>query len=271
MRNQLKTLVVTLVTVFAVVLNASAWDASGHGTIGHIADRNLTPKARKMCSKYLGHSLAYYASWLDNWRYSHEYHHTARWHAVGIKDGEFIPGQLAGDISDFLAPLTMDDHGVARMEQMLAQLKDYRNMTDSAVTVNLKCIIHMVGDMHCPGHVFYYGLKQYEFTEGGKPNRFHKLIDRSFPRFNKGKTSDQFYDKYCRLTKEEIKALQQGSLPEWIEENTPIFKECYTLLSPTVDYNELPEQNKFRLKEITDELRVEAGFRLAYVMNQIFK
>jgi len=271
MRNQAKILIATLVAVCVVVSNASAWEASGHGTVAHIADRNLTPRARKMCSKYLGHSLAYYASWLDNWRYSHEYHHTARWHAVGIKEGKFIPGQMAGDMSDFLTPLTMDDHGVARMEQMLEQLKNYRNMSDSAVTVNLKCIIHMVGDMHCPGHVLYYGLKQYEMTDGGKPARFHKFIDESYPRFNKGKTSDQFYDKYCRLTKEERESLQQGTLSDWIEENTPMFKECYGLLSPTVDYLDLPEQNKLRLKEITDELRVEAGYRLAYVMNEIFK
>ena len=57
----------------------------------------------------------------------------------------------------------------------------------------------------------------------------------------------------------------------WVKENEPIFRECYTLLSPTIDYRDLPEQNKFRLKEITDELRVKAGYRLAYVMNQIFK
>ena len=265
-----------LIALYAVVAllvasEAYAWDAEGHGTIGHIADRHLTPKARKMCAKYLGHSLAYCASWLDQWRYSHEYHHTARWHAVGIKDGEFVPGQVAGDTADFLAPLTPDDHGVAQMEQMLAQLKDYRNMTDSAVTVNLKCIIHMVGDMHCPGHVFYYGLKQYDMKENGEPIRFHGFIDKAFGRFNHGKCSDDFYDKHCRLTKKEISALQQGTLADWVIENTPLFKECYGLLSPTIDYKDIPEQNKFRLKEITDELRVEAGFRLAYTMNQIFK
>lgn len=270
----MKSRLLTILCVVVALLSASearAWDAAGHGTIGHIADQHLTPKARKMCAKYLGHSLAYYASWLDQWRYSDEYHHTARWHAVGIKDGEFVPGQVAGDIADFLAPLTPDDHGVARMEQMLAQLKNYRNMTDSAVTVNLKCIIHMVGDMHCPGHVFYYGLKQYEMKEGGEPIRFHGFIDKSYGRFNRGKRSDDFYDKYCRLTKEEIAAIQQGTLADWVTENTPLFKECYELLSPTIDYKELPEKNKFRLKEITDELRVEAGYRLAYTMNQIFK
>ena len=270
MKSRILVIALVVVALFSVS-QAYAWDASGHGTIGHIADQHLTPKARKMCNKYLGHSLAYYASWLDNWRYSHEYHHTARWHAVGIKDGKFFPGQMAGDIADFLAPLTPDDHGVARMEQLLEQLKDYRNMPDSAVAVNLKCIIHMVGDMHCPGHVFYYGLKQYEITDNGEPSRFHGHIDKCYSRYNRGKSSADFYDKYCRLTKEEIAALQQGTLADWIIENTPLFKECYTLLSPTIDYKDLPEKNKFRLKEITDELRVEAGFRLAYTMNQIFK
>ena len=270
----MKNKILAIVLAAAALLSTSsvyAWDAAGHGTIGHIADRHLTPKARKMCSKYLGHSLAYYASWLDNWRYSHEYHHTARWHAVGIKDGKFVPGQLAGDIADFLAPLTMDDHGVARLEQMMTALKSYRKMPDSAVTVNLKCIIHMVGDMHCPGHVFYHGLKQYTMQEGKDSIRFHGFIDKSFHRFNKGKNSDDFYKSNCRLTKEEIAELQNGNMSDWIAENTPVFKECYTLLSPTINYHDLPEQNKFRMKEITDELRCKAGFRLAYIMNQIFK
>ena len=81
------TLVLALVAL-CLVSTAYGWNSAGHCTIAHIADQNLTPKARKMCGKYLGHSLAYYASWMDQWRYSEEYHHTARWHAVGVKDGE---------------------------------------------------------------------------------------------------------------------------------------------------------------------------------------
>ncbi len=263
-----------LVLVFVALCSASSvygWNSAGHCVIGHIADKNLTPKARKMCSKYLGHSLAYYASWLDQWRYSKEYHHTARWHAVGIKDGKFIPGELVGDISVFRAPLTDDEHGVARLEQMLEALKDYRHMPDSAVAVNLKCIIHMVGDMHCPGHVFYDGQKQFEFKEDGKPNRFHGYNDRAFPRFHKGKAADEFCKAYCRLTKAEIEELCKGDMALWVKQNEPIFRECYTLLSPSVDYKDLPEQNKFRQKEISDRLLMEAGYRLAEVMNRIFK
>lgn len=253
----MRTKILTLVLLCAALLSvskASAWSAAGHCTIAHIADQHLTPKARKMCNKYLGHSLAYYASWLDQWRYSHEYHHTARWHAVGIKDGKLVPGQMAGDIADFLAPLTMDDHGIARLQQMQAQLKRYRSLPDSTVTVNLKCIIHMVGDMHCPGHVFFAEQKQYEMTVYGETVRYHG-----------------YNDKYCRLTKDEIKALCEGDMESWIYGNESMLRETYKLLSPTIDYKELPEQNKFRLKEITDQLHRDAGYRLAHVINQIFK
>ena len=270
MKNKVLALVLAFVALFSMS-SAYGWNSAGHCTIGHIADQHLTSKARKMCNKYLGHSLAYYASWMDQWRYTEEYHHTARWHAVGVKDGEFIPGEIVGDFSIFRAPLTPDEHGVARMDQMLDALKRYRNMPDSAVSVNLKLIIHMVGDMHCPAHVFYHNQKQFEFKENGKDMRFHGYNDRAFVRFHKGKTADQFCKAYCRLTKEEIEELCKGDLASWIKQNEPIYRECYKLLSPMVDYKDLPEQNKFRMKEISDKLLIDAGYRLAHVMNQIFK
>ncbi len=268
--NKILNLVVCVLALLSVS-QASAWDAKGHCVIAHIADQNLTPKARRMCDKYLGHSLAYYASWLDNWRYSHEYHHTARWHAVGLKDGEFVPGQLAGDVADFLAPLTMDDHGVARLEQLQKAMKDYRHLPDSAVTVNLKCIIHMVGDMHCPGHLFFADQKQFVMKEGGEEIRYHGYNDKTFARFHKGKTAWEFRQKYARLTEAEVEALCKGDMRDWIMANTSLFRETYKLLSPTIDYKDLPEHNKLRIKEITDQLYIDAGYRLAHFINQIFK
>lgn len=125
--------------------------------------------------------------------------------------------------------------------------------------------------MHCPGHVFFADQKQFEFKEGKKNNRFHRYNDGAFGRFHKGKTADQFCDVYCRLTKAEIAELCDGDMASWVRANEPILRECYTLLSPTINYNELPEQNKFRMKEISDKLLCDAGYRLAHIVNQIFK
>lgn len=266
----LKVLVVVLVSM-AFAQSAYGWGSAGHAVIGYIADCNLTPRARKMCSKYLGHSLAYHASWMDEWRYSEEYHHTARWHSVGVKEGEFVPSSLSGSTAYYAAPLTMDDHGVARLNQLQEELKNYRQLSDSAVVVNLKCIIHIVGDLHCPGHIFFADKKQYIMKEGGRKRNIHDYMDNTFIRFNKGKNAADFYDAYCRLTKAEIAKLCEGDMESWIRGNEQTLREWYTLLSPTIDYKELPEQNKLRLKDITDELHRNAGFRLAYIINQIFK
>ena len=73
------------------------------------------------------------------------------------------------------------------------------------------------------------------------------------------------------MTKSEIAELCKGDMESWVRANEPIFRECYTLLSPTIDYKDLPEQNKFRMKEISDQLLRNAGYRLAHIMNQIFK
>ena len=270
----MKRKLLTLVLVCAALLSvskASAWSAAGHCVIAHIADQNLTPKARKMCNKYLGHSLAYYASWLDRWRYSLEYRHTSRWHAVGIKEGKIVSGHMAGATSEGFAPLTVEEQGITRLNQLVEQLKDYKNMSDSAVVVNLKCIIHIVGDMHCPCHTLFDGQKQFNMKIKGKKSDFHTYIDGAFNRFHSRMTSDEFCHKYCRLTKKEVKALCEVTPEGWIWENAETFRECYVLLDPSKDYHDLPEQNKLRMKEITDEMLVKAGYRLAHIMNEIFK
>ena len=271
MKQRILTIVVALMALFSVN-NAYGWRSNGHGTIGYIADRNLTPKARKMCAKYLGHSLSYHASWFDNWRYSKEYHHTARWHAVGVKsDGSFVPGQLLGDISDFLTKMYPEDHMIARLAELRTNLKDYKNMSDSAVAVNLCAIIHIVGDMHCPGHTFFEGETQFVMKEGDSELRYHGFWDDSYTRFHGDKTSDQFYKEFCTLTPEEIADICKGEPEEWLRANFPQFRETYTLVSPGMDVRELSEENKKRAKEMTDILHRNAGYRLAYVINQIFK
>ena len=266
------------VRVFVVALLMSlsvakvvAWNSSGHCTIGYIADQNLTPKARKICGKYLGHSLAYHASWMDRWRQSMEYRHTSRWHAVGIKDGKIVSGHMAGATSEGYVPLTIEEQGITRLNQLVEQMQDYKKLTDSAVTVNLKLIIHIVGDMHCPCHTLFDGQKQFDMNVNGKKSDFHTFIDGAFNRFHGKMTSDKFQHKYCRLTKKEVKELCKVTPEGWIWENADTFRECYKLLDPSTSYHDLPEQNKLRMKEITDEMYIKAGYRLANIMNQIFK
>lgn len=251
---------------------AYGWNGKGHAVIGHIADCNLTPKARRMCQKYLGGTLASHASWMDKVRYVDAYHHTARWHSVGVKDGKFVPSNLTGSRARYDTPMQEDDYGVAKIEQLQKELRNYRKLSDSTVTVGLKLIIHMVGDLHCPGHTFFADhSQQYYFTIGGKKIHFHTFVDRAFIRYNKGVSAEEFYDGYCHLSKAEIRALCKRSVADWIWDNESDFRECYKILPPMCEYNDLSEGERRRLKEITDRLHRDAGYCLAHIVNGVFR
>jgi len=266
-------IVALLFVVMALVpCCAYGWNGKGHAVIGHIADCNLTPKARQMCQKYLGGTLSSHASWMDKVRYTDAYHHTARWHSVGVKDGEFIPSDLTGSKARYETPRQDDDHGVAKVMQLQRQLRNYRKLSDSTVMVGLKLIIHMVGDLHCPGHTFFSDQsQQYYIKVGGKRTHYHSNMDRSFQNFNKGVTTSEFYANYCHLSKAEIKSLCKGDIAKWVWDNEAVFRECYKLLPPDKEYNDLSDEQRKRLKEITDKLHCDAGYRLAHIVNKIFR
>lgn len=272
MRRFSKILVLLLAVVVLAPRSAYAWSGKGHAVIGHIADCNLTPKARKMCQKYLGSPISHNASWMDKVRYTDAYHHTARWHSVGIKDGKFMPSDLTGSKARYETPRQADDYGVAKVLQLQKQLRNYRKLSDSTVMVGLKLIIHMVGDLHCPGHTFFADQpQQYHIKVGGKRTHYHSNMDRSFQNFNRGVSYDEFYNEKCRMTKSEIKALCRGDIAKWVLGNEAVFRECYKLLPPGVEYDDQPAETHQRLKEITDRLHRDAGYRLAHIINEIFR
>ena len=271
MRRVAKILLAALAVVLSVQ-SACAWGSKGHRLIGYVADMNLTPQAREMCDKYLGESWSNSATWMDKVRYTKEYHHTARWHSVGVKGDAFVPSQLTGSKARYDTPMHDDDHGVARLLQIAEQMKDYRNLSDSTVAVNLKCMIHIVGDLHCPGHTFFADQSmQYGIKVGGKRVHFHNFLDKAYDHFNKGVALSDFYEQNGRLSKSKQKKLCKGDVTAWVKKNLPLYRECYIYLPEGTEANNLSKKEQLRLKEITDRLQIEAGYRLAYLINGIFE
>ena len=266
---------VILLSALAVSFEAVAWGNQGHCTVGYIADQHLTPKTRKVCEKYLGHTLAYYASWMDHIRYTKELHCTARWHATGIIDGKLVPPDDGGDVVGFSYPKTPEEHLIFQLDRMRKEMRNggYRNMSDSLVAQNIRMITHMVGDLHCPSHTFFVDQLQFPFTIDGKAARYHGFWDGAFYRFwPKRYYSDNFYSDYCqKLSAREIKNICKGEPEEWLRDFIPVLRESYTLLVENGEYNDLPEKNKERMKEIAIQQHRDAGFRLAHILNDIFK
>ena len=200
-----------LLLLFAGLLNTGSvfgWGREGHETIAKIAERNLTKKAKKRIEKYLGgHSIVYFAKWMDEYRHTPEYKFTNNWHTVPVN------AELRYEDS----MLATGGNAIYGLEQAIENLKNYRSLTDSAVEVNLKYIIHLVGDMHCPAHIKYttHDTKYDVLFEDKyhKPHKFpiHSVWDNEIITTTRIWSVSEWADELDRLPKAERQAVSRNA------------------------------------------------------------
>lgn len=70
-----------LIAALFCTAQAFAWGQKGHDVTAFIAENHLTDNAKsKIVAALDGHSLVYYANWLDNASNTQEYRYTKTWH-----------------------------------------------------------------------------------------------------------------------------------------------------------------------------------------------
>lgn len=260
MRNKILTLVVTLLALGSVY-KVQAWNNVGHATIAYIAEQHLTPEAKAQCRKYLKHNIPYYASWMDYWRNCKGFEESSAWHSVpvGVNNRHY----------------KSDSRNAAfQITRICKKMRKYEKMKDSLVCDNLKYLIHMVGDMHCPSHTKYVDepdLKQGRFILNGKKYKFHTFWDGSIGFYHKGMNCEELQRKYDTLSAEEIAEICKGTPSDWAYVNAVEMREAHMLINPGIAYEELNVQEVERARELCVQQMLRGGYRLAHVLNEIFK
>lgn len=259
MNKKLITFVAAMMTV-AAIMPAKGWNNVGHSVIAYIAEQHLTPEAKEKCRGYLHHTLPYYASWMDYWRNCPGFEATSKTHAVPV-DETFH--HLRKD----------EKNAVYHIIRIQKRMKKYDKMQDSLVRDNLKYLIHLVGDMHCPSHTRYEKTpeyKSYSFLMGGKKTGSHHFWDSSLSTFHKGWRCEDYYRNLDKATEEQIAEICKGTPEEWAHENALAMRETFALLPKGGEFNDIPETVKARMKELSEAQAVKAGYRLAAILNAIF-
>ena len=265
----------TTVLILSVIMllntvSAYAWGSKGHDVVAAIAEQNLTRKARKNISKLLdGKSIVYYSSWMDNIQNSpyweNGYNKTKTWHYANVDKGETyetMKKEPAGDVVNGLEMLT---------DQLM---NNYDNLTDSMRVDYLKMIVHMVGDLHCPMHA---GRLSDRGGNGTKVMWFrnetslHSIWDSKM--IDSARTSS--YSEWCehldRKDRKYIKNITKGDYEDWfmktVEEAAKLYDyvESTGEIVPTLSY-----QFVYDFSPLLEEQLTNAGYRLAYVLNEIF-
>lgn len=259
----MKRLIVIILAGLFVSSPAFAWGREGHETIAKIADNNLQNSARKKIEKYLrDRSIVYYAKWMDEYRHTPEYAFTTKWHVVSVnEDLEYVHNEKVGD-------------AVYGIEQAVKVLRNYKDLPDSTVAVNIKYLIHLVGDMHCPAHVYYIGRDQnFKVDFGGgyiKPHKemkIHTVWDEAAIQSSRIWSVSEWAEELDRLSAKERKAVAAGTPVDWLHDNA---RRCIVQFDMASPGDNVAQDFVNEVLPLIETQILYAGYRLAALLNSIF-
>lgn len=254
-----------LLVIFALLASISSYDASawgrhGHDAIAYIAELNLNPRTKEIVENYLdGKSIVYVASWPDQIRFIHEYAHIYPSHShIALLDENLKV--LPRGASDALN-MSMD---------IIESLSDgkYTQLPDSLVAEKIKILVHFIGDIHCPVHHSVRGRKEsFRVISNGQKMSFHHYID-SMPSIIHDWSYMEYGHQLSRFSPAKVQDVTSGDLPSWVEKTARMALPVWDMVEPD---GELGKPYEYEVMPLFDEIIASAGYRLAFVLNSIFK
>lgn len=277
------------VSIVALVLlvtaqEALAWDGWTHKLIAHIAEPYLTDKAKAETVKYLGSPIYDHATWMDrvaswNKKRIRGWEQTSLWHMATVdrvgKGKYALSEKRTSKGSGALQP---------QLEKSMEVLRNRQNYTDSAVMINLKCVIHMVQDMHCPVHIYYTededcfarkvdGKKvsarnQMPVYYNGKKSTLHKVWDglsirELYPDY--GKDYEKFRQALDKTPAKKRAKMCKGTTADWLVQNA---KDCRCIYEDVQRGDQIDTKYVLANKKLSKQQCLRASYRLAHVLNE---
>ena len=260
---------IVVLLAFAAIMvaeRAMAWGGQGHRISAYIAELHLTPEAKAKCRYYLKHSLPYFASWMDYWRTVPPFRETHYWHMSTV-DANYVPVGKPG------YPTRDAAYQTERILKEMGKGK-YKKMSDSMVMVNLKVLVHMVPDMHCPSHTGYprsAGNKVGPIMVKGQSYAMHKFWDASPYILHPDWDIIRYAKEIDLLSPKKVKKMQKGNATKWAISNAYKMEDSYKLWVEGDEFTQLNAKEVRAIEEHTFEALVKGGYRLAAVLNAIFQ
>ena len=250
--------------------SAYGWGAKGHDVVAAIAEQHLTPKAKRKINRILdGKSIVYYSSWMDNIQNSpyweNGYNKTKTWHYANVDEGftyQTMTKNPDGDVVSGLEKLTKE------------MTENYRNLTDSMRVDYLKMIVHMVGDLHCPMHAGRLSDRGGNGTKVkwfGQNTSLHSVWDSKMIDSARKWNYSEWAEQLDRTDRKYRKEIMKGSYEEWFNDTVENAADLYDYVEELGDTPNLSYQFVYDFSPLLEEQLLNGGYRLAYVLNTIFK
>jgi len=249
-----------LVILFALTISykSSGWGQTGHRVIGLIAEYHLSKKAKKNIRNILqGQSLAMVSNFMDEIKSESKYDHLSPWHYCTIPDGKTYEEAGTPDEGDIIYAL----------ELFINEL-DSKEFSIEDEAFALKCLIHLLADIHQPLHVGNgtdRGGNDTEVEYFWRKSNLHRIWDTGI--IDAQNLSYTEYTDWIHHTdKQLIETWSQSGIIDWAYESMSYRNQVYDLpddhiISYEYNYNNIDLVN-LRL--------LQAGIRLARILNDIY-
>lgn len=252
--------IILAVVAFAGIESVSAWGKLGHEVIIEVAKRHITEKTKKNIAKYISYDITNDAVYMDIHREDKEIGYTTAWHVYNVDEKyeyDMNPRLYKGDA---ILALKVVEHNLTKLDRL----------TDSAVVMNIRCLLHFAGDIHCPTHSYVPGPRCFWPCElnGQKFKEFHKVYDIMPMLVHPNKTNVEIAVEIDNASKSEIKRIQKGSLHDWAHD---IGSKNAIIYVWNPHHTAVLQENTVELSRDLVNLQMRnAGYRLAYLLNRYF-
>lgn len=257
----MKKLLLTLIALCAT-LPSFGWGQKGHDTVARIAEENVSRKVLRKAVEVLGgHSLVYYSNWMDNASHTQEYRYTKTWHYANVDEGYTY------------ATMTKNQRGdvVTAINDIVARLKSGK-LTPEEERVNLRFLVHLVGDIHAPmhaGRLSDLGGNEVFVKFFDEKMKLHELWDEhlieAVHKWSHTEWSHQLND-YC--SPERKVEIAKGTPEQWLIESHEVTKGIY-IASPQGKNLSYYYINYYA--PIIEERLLAGGLRLARLLTEIYE
>ena len=251
---------IALLSIWALIsLQSIGWGATGHRIVGLIAERYLSKKAKKNIELVLkDETLAEVSNYMDFIKSDDAYRHMSPWHYATIPDGTTYENAGTPEQGDVIVTI----------QRLLQELRS-KNFTDEDEAFALKCLVHLVGDVHQPLHVGNgddRGGNDVKLTYFWENSNLHRVWDSGI--IDQQKYSYTEYVNWIdHPSKQEIEVWQSSDVLDWAYESVECRKQCYETL---------PEDKKLSYRynydniELVNQRLLQAGIRLASLLNELY-
>jgi len=255
------------------------WGQNGHRVVGQIAQNHLSPAAAAAVAKLLGPgdaTLAQASTWADEIKSDPHWRYASPWHYITIEDDV---------VFDHLPPVPDAPEQIHSVVDAIAYftsvLKDPSSETQARIEA-LRFLVHFVGDIHQPLHVGRgadRGGNDVRIDWFGSNSNLHRVWDSDL--IDSQHLSFSEYTSFIdHASPDQIEAWQHDSVLVWAVESRALRSAVYDFHGGTLDstleanYRDLTIRlgydYTFRKKPLVEQRLVQAGIRLAGLLNDIF-